>query len=95
MSKYIPYAIAWGVLAIVVIILAFMRKSIASHEDDTVHLTGDVDRALSEQTATAKKLETIDKWGKALTVILVITGVVLGGLYGWDVFNASSTATFK
>jgi hypothetical protein len=95
MSKYIPYAIAWGVLAIVVIILAFMRRSVASHEDDTVHLTGDVDRALSEQAVTAKKLETIDKWGKSLTVILVVTGLVLGGLYGWDVFNATSTATFK
>ncbi len=95
MEKYIPYAIAWGVLAIALIVLAVVRKSVSSHEDDTVHLTGDMDRAVSEQAVVAKKLESIDRWGKILTIVLVVTGVVLGGLYGWDVFNESSAATFK
>jgi hypothetical protein len=95
MSKFIPYAIAWGVLALVVIVLAMMRKAVASHEDDTVHLTGDAATAVSEQTAIARKLEKIDKWGKLLTVILAVTGVALGGYYAYDVFVSSSSATFK
>lgn len=94
MSNYLPYAIAWGVLAIVVIALAVMRKSIASHEDDTIHLTGDPSAALNEQAAIARKLDTIDKWGKSLTVVLVVTGLILGGLYAYKVFVSSSSATF-
>ncbi len=94
MSNMLGYAIAWGVLALVVIVLAVMRKIVSSHEDDTLHLSGDASAVVSEQTAIARKLEMIDKWGKLLTIILVISGLVLGGIYAYDVFMSSSSATF-
>lgn len=94
MSNMLAYAIAWGVLALVVIVLAVMRKMVSSHEDDTIHLGGDASAAVSEQTAVAKKLEMIDKWGKLLTIVLVVSGFVLGGIYAYEVFTSSSSATF-
>lgn len=95
MSNLIPYAIGWGVLAVVVVVLAVMRKSVASHEDDTIHLSADAASVMTEQTAVAKKLEAIDKWGKLLTVVLAVSGVALGGYYAYSVFVEASSATFK
>lgn len=90
MSNLLPYAIAWAVLAVIVAALAIARKNISSHEDDSVHLGGDSVVAMAEQVTVAKKLEAIDKWGKILTVILAITGVVLAVLYGMEMWEATS-----
>lgn len=95
MSNMMMFAVAWGVLALIVLTLALMRKSVASHEDDVIHLTGDPDAAVREQTAVAKKLETLDKWGKPLTVVLAITGLVLAGIWGYDMFEAVGSAGFS
>jgi TRAP-type C4-dicarboxylate transport system permease small subunit len=91
----LPYAIAWGVLAIVVIVLAIMRRQIAEKEDDTLHLSTAEESLVQEQKMIAAKLDKIDKWGKSLTVVLVITGVALAGLYGWQIWEASSTAGLR
>jgi len=94
MANMMIYVIAWGVLALIVLTLAVMRKSVSSHEDDTIHLTGDPDAAVREQTAVARKLDRIDKWGKPLTVLLAISGLVLAGIWGYNMFEAGGTAGF-
>jgi ABC-type nitrate/sulfonate/bicarbonate transport system permease component len=91
MSNLTPYAIAWGLLAIVVIILAFWRRHVAAQEDDTLHVTGP-DNVLAQQMTVARKLELIDRWGKTLTVILAITGLILGVLYAMYLWEATSRA---
>jgi len=88
----VPYVIGWGVLALIVIGLAFKRRAISEKEDDTLHLGGGGEAIVAEQILTAKKLDTIDKWGKILTVVLVVAGLVLGGIYGMQVWEASSRA---
>jgi hypothetical protein len=90
MSNLLPYAIAWAVLAVIVAALAIARKMVSSHEDDSVHLGGDSAVAIPEQLTVAKKLEAIDKWGKVLTVVLAITGVILAVLYGLEMWEATS-----
>ena len=86
--NFLPYAIAWGVLLVCVIILAIVRSKMASQEDDTLKLSdGDV-TAISRQEQVAKKLGTVESIGKALTVLLVVTGLILAGLYGWALFNS-------
>jgi hypothetical protein len=89
MTNLIPHIAILAVLAVVVGALALYRKSIAAKEDDTVHLSGGGE-AVQEQVATAAKLEGIDKWGKILTVILVIYGLVIAGLYIMQMWEASS-----
>lgn len=95
MTNLMPFAIAWAVLGIVVLILALMRKSAAAHEDDSIHLSvGSGATAVSEQVNTAKKLETIDKWGKILTIVLAVSGLALVVMYGLAVWEASSKVGF-
>ncbi len=89
MMNLLPYAIAWTVLAIIVIVLAVARKSVSSHEDDSIHLSGG-EASVSEQVVTAKKLDSIDRWGKILTVVLVVSGVALAIIYGMQLWDATS-----
>jgi hypothetical protein len=79
-----PFFVLWGVLAVAVLVLIGWRKSVASHEDDSLHVM-QADAA-PQQVATASKLDYIDKWGKLLTVIAVAYGLVLAVIYmiqGW------------
>lgn len=92
MTNLLPYAMVWLVLLIAVIALAFMRKHVAAQEDDTIHLGGGSETAIEHQKETAKKLAKLDLWGKVLTVIMVVTGLALGIIYGVRMWEASSTA---
>ena len=83
-----PYAVFWGVLAIVVVFLIIYRKQIASHEDDSIHLEGSVP---TEQVALAHRLASIDKWGKTLTIVVAVYGVALAAIYLYQVWNAVPT----
>jgi hypothetical protein len=81
-----PFLTLWLVLIAVVIVLAFWRRAVASHEDDTLHLRTADAGTPALQVATAQKLAQIDKWGKLLTALAVIMGVLLGAAYlykGW------------
>jgi hypothetical protein len=79
-----PLAVIWAVLATVVLALALYRRSIAAKEDDIVHVNVDV---TPKQEAINRKLEAIDRWGKILTVIVVLYALILLGLFlynGWQ-----------
>lgn len=89
MTNLLPYAICWGVLAIVVIGLALWRRAVSANEDDCVHLSGDAGY-IKEQAQMAGRLEAIDKWGKSLTIVLAISGVALGVIYIMQLWDSSS-----
>ncbi len=80
----LPYAIFWGVLAIIVVFLIFYRKSVSSHEDDSIHLEGSMP---TEQAALGHKLAAIDRWGKTLTVVVAVYGIALAAIYLYQVWN--------
>jgi cytochrome b subunit of formate dehydrogenase len=94
MTNLIPYIIAWASLGVVVLILALMRRQIAAREDDSLHLAANEVGMVAEQATLAKKLETIDRWGKLLTIILVVTGVALALVWGYQMWGTGSKATF-
>src|ERR1017187_2076642 len=50
----LPYAVFWGVLAIVVVFLIIYRKQVSSREDDSLHLAGS---GPADQIALAHRLE--------------------------------------
>jgi hypothetical protein len=77
--NFIPFLALWLVLAVGVIVMIAWRKVVARQEDDALHVM-DVG-AVSHQVDVAHKLDVIDKWGKILTAIVVVYGLVLGGLY--------------
>jgi len=84
-----PFLIFFFVLAVIVLAMIVWRRVVATHEDNFVHVMGEAP-LVSEQTNVAHKLEQIDKWGKLLTAITVIYGVVLGGLYMWQTWVTNS-----
>lgn len=83
-----PYFVLWIVLAAVVLVMLIWRKAVTSHEDETLHVmdTG----AVTQQLNVSHKLEVIDRWGKILTAIAVIFGLVIGALYMYQSWVAMS-----
>ena len=69
--------IIWSGLTFTVILLAVARKITARKEDECVHLADSEALAISQQVAVAGRLERIDRWGKTLTIIDVVFGLVL------------------
>ena len=69
--------VVWAALTLFVISLALFRKFTARNEDDLVHLSGAVDRTISQQVTVANRLDFIDHWGKLLTVVDVAFGIAL------------------
>jgi len=84
----LPYAVFWGVLAIVVLFLIVYRKQVSSQEDDSLHLEGS---GPTEQVALAHRLALIDRWGKTLTVVAVVYGVALAAIYLYQIWNTVPT----
>ena len=71
----IPFLYLWLVLVAAVIVLFFWRQAIARKEDDSIHV---LQGSAAQQVVVAQKLDQIDKWGKLVTIIAVVYGVILG-----------------
>ena len=84
-----PFLVLWGALAASVLVLLVWRKAVGRHEDDTLHVLHA--EAVPMQAAVAHKLEVIDRWGKTLTVLTVVFGVLIGGLFMYQTWVQTST----
>jgi Flp pilus assembly protein TadB len=76
--SFLPFLVVWIALALVVLALFLWRQSVARNEDDSLHV---IHGTLSQQTSLAQKLDALDKWGKTLTVITVVFGLLLAAGY--------------
>jgi hypothetical protein len=87
----VPYAVVWVVFLAVVLVLAFRRSLLAREEDDMLHV-GDAAAAAAtaRQLVVGKKLNSLERLLKILTVLLVLYGVALVGLFIYDAWMASS-----
>ena len=83
----ITLTILWAVLASAVAGLALYRKYASRGEDGMIHMR-DFDGGRSQkQSALARTLDSIDRWGKALTIAVVAYGLILLGCFmymGWE-----------
>ncbi len=85
-----PFFILFCVLAAIVIAMIIWRRIVSQHEDNFVHVMGDIP---ADQVRIEHKLEQIDKWGKLITVITVVYGVAIGALYFWQTWVQNSSST--
>jgi hypothetical protein len=76
---FTPFTLLWIVLAAVVLAMIGYRKLVSSQEEETLHLDNAVETAHQQQIAA--KLQVIDKWGKLLTAITVVYGIILFAAY--------------
>jgi len=90
-----PFLAGWIVLAFVVAGLAIYRKTISSHEDDVLHVSAGESAVISKQADVAHRLDSIDRWGKLLTVVLVVYGVLLALAYGYQIWTEGSQEVWK
>jgi hypothetical protein len=91
--NFTPFTILWALLAAVVLALIAYRKTVSMKEDETLHLGPGGENVPMEQAAIAHKLEVIDKWGRLLTVVAVVYGLVLASIYTWQTWLSSGTGT--
>jgi hypothetical protein len=83
-------AIVWVVVACVLAGLALYRKLVARSEDDMLHVRESEQPLVRRQAFVAGRLDLVDKWGKTLTVILVVSGLLIGALYLYQQWVASN-----
>jgi len=86
-----PFSILWVLLSAVVVGLIAYRAWIAKDEDDTLHVMDAEVGVNIQQAAMAQKLEVIDHWGKVLTIVALVSGIVLGSIYLYQNWAAAST----
>ena len=75
------YVVAWSCLAVVVLALALVRYLVSLHEDDNIHLRSAEKGLITKQMVFLEHLDAIDRWGKSLTVVALIGGLVLASLF--------------
>jgi hypothetical protein len=66
-----------GILFAAVLALAIARKRVAGNDDEMLHVRDTEASLVNRQIEVARKLEVLDRWGKAVTAIAVIYGVVV------------------
>jgi hypothetical protein len=75
---------------VIVVALAAYRKMLSTREDDSLHVSEGGSRLVTEQVAHAHRVEVVEKWGKSLTAVVVLTGLVMAGIYFYGVWQAGS-----
>jgi hypothetical protein len=88
MINIVPLISSWALLAAAVVGLVVYRKMVSSREDDTLHLD---QSTASQQNTVAHKLEVIDRWGKILTAVAFLYGLVVAAVYFFNVWNTTPT----
>jgi hypothetical protein len=89
MNPYLPYIYTWTLLAVAVLVLAVYRISLGSHDGVVVHLApSDVAEPPAALEQRIRKINLLDRWGPALTILSVIYGLTLLGIYFYHVWFA-------
>jgi len=85
-----PFAVLWALMAIAVLALIVIRKRIALGEDDTLHVMEGDAGMIPHQQEIAHKLAVVDRWGKSLTIVTLVYGLIVGGLWVYQGFVSAS-----
>lgn len=85
--------IVWGILTLAVIGLAVGRRIAARKDDELVHLADAEAPAIAQQAALAQKLDWFDTWGKKLTIVDVLFGLVLVSIMLYNAWQESMKMT--
>jgi hypothetical protein len=76
-----PFIAIWAGMALAVLILAAWRQLIDLHEDDSIHLGEQQSAMVNDQAMLARKLTSVDRWGRLLIIATIVYGVALAGFY--------------
>jgi hypothetical protein len=82
--------VGWVALTLVVVALAIYRRTIARPDDHLLHVNNF--DSVPQQVSVVERLQVIDRWGKGLTILSAIYGLVILGMYIYAVWEATSRA---
>jgi hypothetical protein len=88
--NWTPYIAVWSFFAVIVLALAAYRKMLSGREDDTLHVSEGASRLIPLQIANAHRIEVVEKWGKSLTAVVVLAGLIMGAIYLYGVWQIGS-----
>ena len=74
----IPFSVAWLAMACAVLGLALYRKIVARNEHECILMH---EQKAAQQSALAERINFVDRWGQTLTIVTVVFGVALGGVF--------------
>ena len=94
-TNFMPHAISWTILTLVVIALAIYKKRIDGHIDEHIHVGAAEDAVLKQQVAETQRSAMVEKWGKSLTVVVFLYGLVIMGMLVYHQWMINSTVGFK
>jgi hypothetical protein len=80
-----PWMIVWALVTTVVLLLAFYRLKVVSHESPGIHVLEKPEVNLEERML-AQKLLRVDSLGKALTIVSALLIVAIGMIYGYQTY---------
>lgn len=89
--NFTPFAILWVAFAVIIMGLAAYRALVSEHEEDALHLSNP--REMAHQVAIGHRLDTIDRWGKLLTIAIAVYSLLLAMGYAycvWLTWNAKA-----
>jgi hypothetical protein len=88
--NWTPYLSIWSFFALIVIVLAIYRKMLSAREDDSLHVSEGTANLVSQQVAVAAKIAVVEKWGKSLTAVVVVAGLVMAAIYIYGVWQTGA-----
>lgn len=88
-ESLIGFAVGWAILSLGVCGLALYRKYFSSREETPPEIFGN-DTLIHHQEDVTHRLDSIDKWGKVLTVVAFLYGIALAGVYFYNVWVEST-----
>jgi hypothetical protein len=80
-----PFVAGWLALACTIAGLAIYRRLVLIRENDMLHVLDNESHTL-KQAALARRLDTVDHWGKILTVTATVFGALLAVGYFYQVW---------
>ena len=81
------YFITWVLLAAAVAVLAVYRVRLGSQADESIHLSPAESSMIAVQSKQPALIARVERWGKPLTVVAVVYGLVLLVVWFYQVWN--------
>lgn len=94
-DNIIQMAIPWVVLTLITIGLAIYKKSLDSHTDESLHIGAGEDQLVKAQLAQSHRSDLAERWGKILTIVVFLYGIVIVGMIAYHQWQVNTTAGFQ
>lgn len=83
--------VIWALLGIATLGLALYRKLLSNKEQDVIQLAPGEETHIPQQRDLARKMSSVDRWGKTMTVATAVIGLFLAGSYLYQAWQDPSS----